>query len=116
MGIKQENSKEKPLGLLKKYRFLAMLFAVITLVGFIYVFGIFDNFSTKLLSEPKDYKSEEIANAEEVKQLNAAKFEKLIDESAEQFVNEIEEEVEDTTKVVEEILPEPDPEPEGEEF
>lgn len=103
--------------LVRKYQLLAALFAFIAVAGFVYVFGLLDSLEAHLLSSPKDYKSEEIANADAVKRQQEAEYAKLIDENAEQFVNEPEEEVVEDTAKVEEVYIEPvEEEPEGEVF
>ncbi|MCQ2267693.1 MAG: hypothetical protein MJZ83_02310 [Bacteroidaceae bacterium] len=100
----------------QKYRLLACTFALITVLAFCYTFGVFDSLTAHVLSDPKDYKTEEIANAEEARLKGMTKFDKLVDENAEQFINEVVEEVVDTASIDEPVLLEPEPEPVGEEF
>lgn len=114
-GTPQETPQGVSMDKLKKHRLFAGVFAFVTLVGFVYVFGVFDSFTNTLLSDPKDYKAEEKANLELVKGQNN-QYDKLVDESAEQFINEVLEEEVDTAQVADLPELEPEPEPEGEEF
>jgi hypothetical protein len=118
MNANQKLSKKEKPNLVRKYQLLAVLFAFVAVVGFVYVFGLLDSLETHLLSSPKDYKSEEIANADAAKRLQESEYTKLIDENAEQFVSEPEEEVEeDTASIKEEVYIEPvEEEPVGEVF
>ena len=117
MNTNHNSPKRDRPNLVRKYQLLAALFAFIAVISFVYIFGLLDSLETHLLSYPKDYKSEEIANADAAKRLQEAEYAKLIDENAEQFVNEPEEEaVEDTAKI-EDVYIEPiEEETEGEVF
>lgn len=105
-----------------RHRTITMALAGFTLVGLIWNCFISDIFSNAAKVEPKDYAAEEARNLELAKQdKNGVTFDKLVDESATQYVNEAEEEEvldEEIEEVTDELdLPEePEEEVGGEEF
>lgn len=66
------------------YRWMALLFASITFLGIAYLFGISDVFSSGKQAERKDYKAEELLNAQTIKK----EQEKLSEEQTGLYVND----------------------------
>lgn len=104
----------------KKSGFLTIFLACFTVLGFLWIFIFADMVAKGSHVKQKDYAAEEVLNKELAKQMtDGVSTLKLVDEAAQQFVNEVvseqpqeEEQQEEEVKipVVEE------PEPVGEEF
>lgn len=100
-------------------RIVTMALAGITFVGLLWICLLSDTFSQASQVEPKDYALEEARNLELAKQSrDQSSYDKLTDENAQQYVNDVaEEETEEEVVEEEVVLPEAqEEEPEGEEF
>lgn len=118
LNAKSEEGKNL---LLDKQKRMTVALAAFSFLGLLWICVFSDTFSQAAKVQAKDYAAEEVLNLELAKQnKNGVSFDKLVDESATQYVNDAEEEeleeVEEETEE-EEILPEePVEEPTGEEF
>lgn len=104
----------------KMQRIVTMALAGFTLIGILWICFLSDTFSQASQVEPKDYAMEEARNLELAKQnRDQTSYDKLTDENAQQYVNDVADDTSEDEAVEEEepVLPEVvETEPEGEEF
>lgn len=79
-----DNKDKKKVNRETVYRWMALLFAAVTFLGVAYLFGISDVFSVGKQVEHKDYRAEELLNAQTVRKQQ----EKLSEDHAELYVND----------------------------